>query len=190
MKITFEKVTTEHKGTIFSWLDEPHVQEFWDNSQDHRDDIIDFMHGKNQKERLKYWDGIGILSYWIGLLDNVPYAFIMTHEEHKSIKHTSVEPADFLVPYLSETGRTFALDFFIGQKDVIGKGFGAKTLLTFMDYFKSKIEPETDAFVISPYLNNPRAIHVYQKAGFKKRSEFTVKDGYFKDSKGIVMVKV
>jgi len=30
-RIKFEKVSTAHLNTIFSWLKEPHVMEFWDN---------------------------------------------------------------------------------------------------------------------------------------------------------------
>ena len=42
-KITFKKVDIAHKEIIFSWLAEPHVQEFWDNTQGHKDDILNFM---------------------------------------------------------------------------------------------------------------------------------------------------
>jgi len=36
--IHFEKAILSHKDIIFEWLDKPHVREFWDNSQAHRDD--------------------------------------------------------------------------------------------------------------------------------------------------------
>ena len=42
-KITFEKATFTHKETIFSQLAEPYVQEFWDHTQGHKDDILNFM---------------------------------------------------------------------------------------------------------------------------------------------------
>ena len=48
-KITFEKATDHHRQTIFSWLEEPHVKEFWDNSQEHKDDIINFLDGRKTK---------------------------------------------------------------------------------------------------------------------------------------------
>lgn len=39
-QIRFEKASFPYKDTIFRWLAEPHVQEFWDNSQAHKDDIV------------------------------------------------------------------------------------------------------------------------------------------------------
>ena len=60
-KIIFEKATTAHKEIIFSWLAEPHVHEFWDNTQGHKDDILNFMGGR--KEPSNYCDGKYV--YWI-----------------------------------------------------------------------------------------------------------------------------
>lgn len=41
--IHFEKASLQHEGIIFQWLNEPHVQEFWDNSPVHRKDILIFL---------------------------------------------------------------------------------------------------------------------------------------------------
>jgi hypothetical protein len=53
MKIKFEKVTGAHLYTIFSWLREPHIMEFWDNTQAHKDDIVNFTEGRNKKSKEK-----------------------------------------------------------------------------------------------------------------------------------------
>jgi hypothetical protein len=42
-KIHFEKASTKHQDTLFQWLNEPHMKEFWDNSQEHREDILNFI---------------------------------------------------------------------------------------------------------------------------------------------------
>jgi len=34
--IHFEKASSQKQALIFEWLDTPHVQEFWDNSAEHR----------------------------------------------------------------------------------------------------------------------------------------------------------
>ena len=49
MNIHFEKAALKHIDIIFSWLQEKHIQEFWDNSQNHKDDILNFIHEKPQK---------------------------------------------------------------------------------------------------------------------------------------------
>lgn len=66
--ITFEKASLEHQQAIFSWFKEPHVQEFWDNTQAHKDDILNFMNGR--KEPSPYAEGRYI--YWVGLLEGLP----------------------------------------------------------------------------------------------------------------------
>ena len=48
MKLSFEKVGLQHIETIFSWLAEPHIQEFWDNTQDHKDDILNFVNERQE----------------------------------------------------------------------------------------------------------------------------------------------
>ena len=77
MKITFERASIQHNDTIFSWLAEPHIIEFWDNSQEHKDDILNFMEGR--KEPSSYCDGL--YTYWIGFIDNNPYCLVMTLQE-------------------------------------------------------------------------------------------------------------
>ncbi|ARN84371.1 hypothetical protein GQ61_02435 [Candidatus Nucleicultrix amoebiphila FS5] len=180
MTMTFHSATLKDKDTIFEWLDNPHVQEFWDNSPQHRQDIENFMGGR--QTRSPYFGGMN--SYWVGLLDNHPYAFIITHEESEK-----TDPPEIYKPYISKTGKTFGIDFCIGSKNHLGKGLAAPTLKAFMHYFIKAVEPKTDIFYIDPFINNPRAIHVYQKAGFKIVSEFTQQGGFFDQSKGVLMIK-
>jgi hypothetical protein len=58
INIHFEKATLLHKNVIFTWLDEPHVREFWDNSQEHRDDILSFLGAQHELSNYK-----GIFTY-------------------------------------------------------------------------------------------------------------------------------
>ena len=43
MSINFEKANVSHVDIIFGWLSEPFVQEFSDNTQGHKDDILNFV---------------------------------------------------------------------------------------------------------------------------------------------------
>ena len=43
MNIHFEKANASHIDTIFGWLAQPPIQEFWDNTQGHKDDILNFI---------------------------------------------------------------------------------------------------------------------------------------------------
>ena len=162
-KITFEKATDHHRQTIFSWLEAPHVKEFWDNSQEHKDDIINFLDGRKTKSN--YCNGL--YTYWIGLIDNIPYAMIMTILEKPEYDIDDIKKA-----HLSKTGHTYSLDFMIGNKDYFGKGLGSKTLAAFTDFIREEVDSNTDTFIIDPEASNPRATHVYMKAGFEHVGDF------------------
>ena len=179
--ITFEKATVAHKDTIFQWLDKPHMKEFWDNSVEHRDDIVIFMVGR--KEKSPYFDGI--FSYWVGLIDKEPYCLILTAEA----KMGDEMPAIW-AKHLSKTGNTYSLDFGIGNEEYLGKGLAAPTLDTFTKYFQDQIDEKADTFFIDPDDNNPRAQHVYAKAGFKMVGEFVMEGRYHQFSGDKTYLKV
>jgi hypothetical protein len=58
-----------------------------------------------------------------------------------------------------------------------------------MDYFSNEIDLAADIYIIDPNTNNPRAIHVDEKAGFQIMCEFNSNKGYFAGDPGVVMVK-
>ena len=120
----FEKVTNAHLETIFSWLSEPHVMEFWDNTQAHKDDIVNFAEGR--KTPSSYADGQYV--YWIAYLEDEPFAMLMTIQEtHKE----DIGPEK--LKRLSKTGHTYGLDYMIGNSKFFRKGFGYQTQSACMD---------------------------------------------------------
>ena len=66
MSICFENVTSDYLDIIFDWLSQDYVQEFWDNSQAHKDDIINFVNGRNGMS--DYCDGKYV--YWLAKFNN------------------------------------------------------------------------------------------------------------------------
>jgi RimJ/RimL family protein N-acetyltransferase len=174
-RIHFAKATHSHKDIIFAWLDEPHVREFWDNSQGHRDDILSFLDASNYK---------GIFTYWIGFSESTPYCLLMT---------STVTPEDHLPEvwknHLSKTEKTFSIDFTIGNKTFLGKKLAAPTLRAFTSFVQEDVNQAVDLFMIDLAETNPRAKHVYEHAGFETVAEFVRDDGFFKDMKHFLMVK-
>lgn len=165
--ITFKKATTTYKEIIFSWLAEPHVQEFWDNTQEHKDDILNFMEGR--KTPSSYCGGN--IFYWIASCDEHPYAMLMTGQA------TLRDPInDIKLKNLSKTGNTYGIDYMIGNTKYLSKGYGANTLIEFVDFFRDSFDNKADTFLIDPASDNPRAKRVYEKAGFKHIADF-VMDG-------------
>src|ERR1700722_19503278 len=107
IKIDFKKASLQYKELIFQWLEEPHIKEFWDNSQEHRDDIIIFMQGR--KESSIYFEGI--FDYWIGIINNDPYCLLMTSE----IIPNAPDLSPLEKKNLSRAGKTYSIDFMIGN---------------------------------------------------------------------------
>ena len=163
MKMKFEKVTGAHVDTIFKWLAEPHIIKFWDNTQAHKDDIVNFAEGR--KTPSSYANGQYV--YWIASLEDEPFAMLMTIQEtHKE------DIGEEKLKRLSKTGYTYGLDYMIGNSKFFGKGYGSKTLSDFIDFFRESIDPKADTFLIDPASDNVRAKHVYMKAGFKHVCDF------------------
>lgn len=165
MSINFEKANVNHVNIIFGWLAEPFVQEFWDNTQGHKDDILNFVNGR--KEPSNYCDGKYF--YWIASWNRHPFAMLMT------IQETAEDHIDDIkLSHLSKTGNTYGIDYMIGDKDYFGKGYGAKTLSEFLDFFRREFDGSADTFIIDPASDNPRAKHVYMKAGFELIADFVM----------------
>ncbi len=165
MKIRFEKIRHEHLETIFAWLAQDFVQAFWDNSQAHKDDIVNFIEGRNSLS--SYCNGKYV--YWVAISNNEPFAMLMSIQETHQDDIGAVK-----LERLSKTGHTYGLDVMIGNQNYLGKGYGAITLAAFMNYFHERIDPKADTFMIDPAYDNPRAIHVYKKAGFKFVGDFVM----------------
>lgn len=177
--IHFEKATLVHKDIIFEWLAEPHVREFWDNSQEHRDDIINFING--QKQHYFY----GTTMYWVGYCDHQPFCFVLSDE----LSADQEDLTELHRAHFSKDGKTISLDFGIGTRDFLGKGLAAPTLMAFTKFYQGEIDSKADTFFIDPDENNPRAQHVYEKAGFKVIGKAVPQKGYFIGSKSFIMVK-
>jgi predicted acetyltransferase len=178
--ITFEKANLTHKEAIFTWLATPHFKEFWDNSQAHLDDIIIFMNGR--KEESSYFDGT--FTYWIGSINSEPFCFLITSQ----VTEDGGFP-DLWVDNLSKTGNTYCIDFGIGNEKYLGQGLAAPTLQAFTKFFQEQIDEKADTFFIDPDENNPKAKHVYEKAGFKNIGKFTMEGGVFEGQNTFLMAK-
>lgn len=67
---------------------------------------------------------------------------------------------------LKNTKDVWAIDLWIGEVDFWEKGIGSKSLNLLVNYIFENLNAKK--IIIDPHLDNPRAIHVYEKIGFKK----------------------
>lgn len=95
------------------------MQEFWDNSQEHKDDIINFINGRVTPSA--YFNGI--INYWIGFMDGEPFCFILTSKEGPDRPCPQI-----YTDHMSTTGSSYSLDFGIGNISFLNKGLAAQHL--------------------------------------------------------------
>jgi hypothetical protein len=168
--ITFVKLDKNYLDILKQWWHSDRVKQFWDNSPEMEEDVDNYAL-KGQKT---FYD------YYIGLYDGVPYALVMTSEQ------TNDDYYEYYEKYLSNTGKTYAIDFMIGNEEFVDKNLSSITLRTFIEQYSDE---EADRFIIDPEFDNDIAFKCYKGAGFVDVDEYTVKDGYFKGKKLHLMIR-
>lgn len=113
--------------------------------------IKEWIHGVGLQNTLTgieaFFQGKSEATYWIGYDKEIPFAFLITFQDGDD---------------------TITLDLFICNVDYLGKGFAVPMIREFL----VKKFPTIKRVLIDPEATNTRAIHVYQKVGFKIIGEF------------------
>ncbi len=154
----FEKLTEEYKSLVLHWLSQPHVTKFYygDGLKNTISNIELYCQGINNNGHY-YFD------HWLAFYQNRPFAFLMT----SPITGPYDSHHDYNEWYQSGK-KTFTLDFLIGNCDFLGRGLAHRTIQRFiLDKYH-----DADFFMIDPEESNTKAIHVYEKSGFKKVKQF------------------
>lgn len=156
-RIRFEKAKMKDKDIILHWFNENHVKEFFygDGVKNTLRNLDLFCQGINN-------NGSYTFHHWIALYENTPFAFIMT----SPVDGPYDENDDYNKWYV-DGSKTFTLDLLIGEKDFLGKGLAHVMIQQFILHQYA----DADYFIIDPETENTKAIHVYEKAGFKKVDE-------------------
>jgi len=95
----------------------------------------------------KFFSGTSSTTYWIGYDKDIPVAFLITSPEGNDAT---------------------TLDLFICDLNYLGKGLAVPLIREFLINHFSNVK----RVLIDPEATNKRAIHVYQKVGFKIIGEF------------------
>lgn len=120
-------------------------------AQDH---IKEWLHGQGLQNLLvsldMFFKGDSWNAHWIAYDKETPFAYLLTSDESEN---------------------TIALDMFICDLNYLGKGLAVQLIQEFLlSQFPNKKE-----VTIDPEATNTRAIHVYEKAGFRITDEFIAK---------------
>lgn len=147
----FKPVDAAHLSLVHKWLKVPHVAKWF-----YGDGLENTLKGLD-----KFLEGASDSQYWLAFEGDHPFAFFITSSIRK--------PEDTLSKWCEEEGEATTLDMLIGDTDYIGKGLAAPLIQQFL----LAQFPHVTEVLIDPEITNARAVHVYQKAGFKILEEFT-----------------
>ncbi|MGA8163601.1 MAG: GNAT family N-acetyltransferase [Waddliaceae bacterium] len=113
--------------------------------------IKEWMHGVGLQNTLngleKFFQSTSTTTYWVGYDKDIPFAFLITSPEGNDAT---------------------TLDLFICDLNYLGKGIAASMIREFLITHFANMKK----VLIDPEATNKRAIHVYQKVGFKIVGEF------------------
>jgi RimJ/RimL family protein N-acetyltransferase/N-acetylglutamate synthase-like GNAT family acetyltransferase len=124
------------------WLEQDYIQNFWGDPQDWINEITENLNAD--------W-----VKYFIVECDN-PIGFLQYYETDKAPQGDwSDEPIG-----------TVGIDYLIGDKEYLGKGYGSEILRLLVDHIKSK--NEYDYIVADPIAENISSVKVLEINGFKQ----------------------
>lgn len=149
--IIFEEFNDNHFIQLHQWLQASHVRGFWGD-------------GDRTLEQVKnhYSSEKGVKRY-LFFTDNYPAGYIQTYviDRHNEYYHFSLADKE-----------NIGIDFFIGNENLLGKGFAVKVLVEFVLTHCQDVE----RLIVDPQPNNSKAIHIYEKYGFTKVGELMVEN--------------
>ena len=126
------------------WLEQDYIQKFWGDPQDWINEISENI----SADWVKYF----IVEY------DTPIGFLQYYE-------TDIAPQG---DWADEPIGTVGIDYLIGDKEYLGKGYGSKIVRLLVDLIKSK--SEYDYIVADPIIENLSSIKVLENNGFRQKS--------------------
>ncbi len=152
LSMHFEPLKKGQQDLVKGWLKQDYVAKYWygEGLQNTLNTIERFI---NDQEIL--------FTLWIAYDGDIPFGYLMTSDVDPEKDH-------LLAKYCGPKASAITLDLCIGNPTYLGKGLGH---IMIQQLLLQKFSSKTDVF-IDPSVDNPKAIHVYGKAGFQKREEF------------------
>lgn len=151
-KISFRPLKKEDLPVMLEWLSDRILNEIW--FQGRRVSMPDL-----EAKYLPRINGFEPVAAYIILRGEKPFGYAQAYSWKDHQKYAS-----YLLP--EEAGYA-SLDIFIGEEEYRGKGIGPSIIRQFLREILF-VRYETDNCLITPLLENARAIRSYEKAGFSR----------------------
>jgi aminoglycoside 6'-N-acetyltransferase len=150
MEFSFRILAKEDFSLVSLWLHKPHVKKWWPDPQETLDEI-----------EKKYGGPIGgddPTDVYIAEIDGKPIGFIQSYMVSDYPEHAQSIQLD----------NSVGVDLFIGEEDLIGKGYGTMLLKQFIEKVIRKEYGNASSVVADPEVANKASVRAFQKAGFQK----------------------
>jgi aminoglycoside 6'-N-acetyltransferase len=148
MSISFRPLTKEDLPTLRTWLETPHVKEWW------RDDVETSI-----KEYGKEIEEGSATSFFVIVVDGRSVGMIQSYRVDAYDEYRAGVRIDDAA----------AVDLLIGNTSLTGSGLGPRVLSAFVEQVVKHRYPEARFLVASPSVHNVRSIRAFEKAGFVKK---------------------
>ena len=130
-----------------------------------QDYVAQYFYGKGLKNTLEDLEKFinsetSQWTHWLAYDGTTPFAYLMT---------SIIDPSESVyAKYCDSSSVAITLDLLIGDVSYLGRGLSHRMIQNFL---QQKFPDVTDVF-IDPAMENTKAIHVYEKAGFDKLEQF------------------
>jgi aminoglycoside 6'-N-acetyltransferase len=141
---------------MVAWRNRPHVRQWWDT-----DDPPLELESAKTKYRPRTKPGSKTTACIIEL-DARPIGYLQFYrwsDYRADAEEIGFTPED----------RWWGIDIFIGEPDLIGRGYGSRAVSILCEYLCA--ERSAAAVALTTDMNNAKAIRAYEKAGFEKRAQ-------------------
>jgi len=148
-QISFTPVAPEHYALLRTWLERPHMREWWGEPETELGYIRDMVEGRDTTRPfliLSAGEPLGYIQYW----------FVGHHQNQEWLEDH---------PWLAELPRdAVGVDLSIGEPEKLSGGFGSAALIAFVAMLRAEGHR---TIIIDPDPGNARAVKAYEKAGFR-----------------------
>jgi len=146
--ISFRPLTAADAGLMHSWLNEPHVRE-WYHENDGSEPTPEWV-------RAEYGPHVAGVRMFVVVVGGRDAGYIQTYRILDWPDYANV---------IGVTDEAAGLDLFIGEADLVHRGIGPRVLRAFVDEIVFA-DAAVSRCIVDPDSRNAAAIRAYEKAGF------------------------
>lgn len=158
MSLSFLPLNPCHFPLLLTWLEAPHVKQWWDQEISYTPALVNEKFGKHIHATPLSSVPSRLIYAYIIVLDHIPIGYIQAYHAHSFAEENGLDAA--LIP-VSSVG----CDLFIGEPAQQGLGWGAQILDAF---WNERLSVYFECCVVDPHSNNHRMIRACEKAGFQR----------------------